>query len=154
MKLVKKYNNLELTIEEKLLNKIANIGIKHCPNEFGGFLVGRYSHDFKSLHIEDFILPIKYKGFPYLFERSVDGIISQFKNLFSQKKQYYIGEWHTHPNSSTQFSQTDLNAMIQTVECETVKIKNPILLILSVDSNKLNDFTFYYYNNKNLLPYE
>jgi len=154
LKLVKKYNNLELTIEEKLLNEMANIGIKHCPNEFGGFLVGRYSKDFKSLNIENFILPKKYKGFPYLFERSVDGIVNQFKNLFSQKKQYYIGEWHTHPNSSTQFSQTDLNAMIQTVECETVKIKNPILLILSVDRNKLNDFTFYYYNNKNLLPYE
>ena len=145
MKLIKKYNNLD---------EIANIGIKHCPNEFGGFLIGNYSQDFKSLHVENFILPIKYKGFPYLFERSIDGMINQFINLFRQKKQYYIGEWHTHPNSSTQFSQTDLNAMIQTVECETVKIINPILLILSVDSHTLNDFTFYYYNNKNLLPYE
>lgn len=154
MKLIKKHKNLELIIEEKLLNEMGNIGIKHCPNEFGGFLVGKYSHDFKSLHIESFILPLKYKGFPYLFERSIDGIINQFKQIFSQNKQYYIGEWHTHPNSSTQFSQTDLNAMIKTAECETVKIKNPILLILSVDNCKLNDYTFYFYNNKKLLSYE
>jgi len=154
LKLVKKQNNLELIIEEKLLKEIGNIGIKHCPNEFGGFLIGKYSNEFKTLHIEDFILPKKYKGFPYCFERSIDDIVYIFKKLFRQKNQYYIGEWHTHPNGSTMYSQTDLNAMIQTVECETVRIKNPILLILSVSSQKLKDYTFYFYNNKKLISYE
>ena len=154
MKLVKKYNNLELIVEEELLKEIANIGMKHCPNEFGGFLTGRYSSDFKTLYIKDYILPKKYKGHPFIFERSIDGMSEIFRKLFNQKNQYYIGECHTHPYGSTVFSQTDLNAMIQTVECETVQIKNPILLILSVSKQNLNSFTFYVYDNKNLIPYE
>ena len=145
---------MRLVIEEGLLKEISDIGIKHCPNEFGGFLIGSYSSDFKMLHIKDYILPKKYKGHPFLFERSIDGIIEIFRKVFSQKNQYYIGEWHTHPYGSTVFSQTDLNAMIQTVECETVQIKNPILLILSVTKQHLNGFEFYFYDNKNLIPYE
>lgn len=154
MKLVKKYNNLELIINDELLIEIANIGIHHYPNEFGGFLIGKYSNDFKTLYIEDYILPKKYKGFPFIFERSIDGIIDIFKKLFNQKNQYYIGEWHTHPDGSTMYSQTDLNAMVQTVECETVQIKNPILLILSVSKQKLNKFTFYFFENNKLISYE
>lgn len=154
MKLVKKYNNIELIIEEELLNKIGNIGVHHYPNEFGGFLIGKYSNDFKTLYIEDYILPKKYKGLPFIFERSIDGIIDIFKKLFKQKNQYYIGEWHTHPDGSTMYSQTDLNAMVQTVECETVQIKNPILLILSVSKQKLNNFTFYFFENNKLISYE
>lgn len=154
MKLVKKHDDLKLIIEEKLLNEIGSIGIKHCPNEFGGFLIGKYSSDFKTLYIEDYILPKKYKGFPFIFERSIEGLIDIFKNIFIQKNQYYIGEWHTHPNSSTMYSQIDLNAMIQSVECETVQIKNPILLILNVSRNNLKDFTFYFYDNKKLIQYE
>lgn len=154
MRITKVYNNLELIIEEKLLNEIGNIGVKHFPNEFGGFLIGKYSNDYKSLYIKSFILPLKYKGSPFLFERSIEGITNQFKKIFKDNNQYYIGEWHTHPNGSTMFSQTDLNAMIETVKCETVQIKNPILLILSVDSKKINDYTFYFYKNEKLMPYE
>lgn len=154
MRLIKKHNDLKLVIEEKLLHEMGLLGIKHYPNEFGGFLIGKYSSDFKILYIENFILPKKYKGHPYFFERSIEGIIDIFKNLFNQKNQYYIGEWHTHPNGSTMYSQIDLNAMIQSVECETVQINNPILLIFSVSKNNLNDFNFYFYDSKKLIQYE
>ena len=66
----------------------------------------------------------------------------------------YIGEWHTHPNGASHYSITDLNAMIETVSCETVQIKNPILLILSVTKNSVRNFTFYYYDNEKLISYE
>lgn len=154
MKLIKKYKDLELIVEEKLLNKLGAIGAKHFPNEFGGFLLGHYSEDFKSVYIDNYLLPKKYKAQPTLFERSIEGTVSRFKKLFKEKNQYYIGEWHTHPNGSTMFSQTDLNAMIETVQCDTVQIKNPLLLILDVNEEELNNYTFYYYNNKNLIPYE
>lgn len=154
MKLKKKYNNIELFIEESILNEMGNLGILHYPNEFGGFLIGKYSSDLKTLLIENYILPIKYNGFPYSFERSIEGIRVAFKNLFSKKKLYYIGEWHTHPGGSTRYSHTDLIAMIKTVECETVKIVNPVLLILAVNKQKMTDYTFYFYENKKLIPYE
>ena len=44
--------------------------------------------------------------------------------------------------------------MIDIVNCDTVNIKNPILLILSVNKVEVTEYTFYYYNNKKLIPYE
>ncbi|WP_276499808.1 Mov34/MPN/PAD-1 family protein [Pontibacter litorisediminis] len=154
MRIVKRYNNLELIIEEELINRLATIGKKHFPNEFGGFLIGRYSESLEALFIEDFILPKKYKGYSSIFERSTDGVVEEFENAFLEKNQYYVGEWHTHPSSSTKYSQTDLMAMIQIAECQTVQIKNPVLLILSVTSQELNDYSFYYYDSKNLILYD
>lgn len=154
MKLINKENKLELIIEDDLLKHLGTIGVTHFPNEFGGFLVGYYADDFKTLFVKDFILPKIYKGSSFGFERSINGLEKIFNKLFNQKKQYYVGEWHTHPNGSTRYSQTDLNAMINTAECETVQITNPILLILSVNKSKMTNYSFYYYEDKQLIPYE
>jgi proteasome lid subunit RPN8/RPN11 len=154
LKFVNKNNGLPLFIEEDLLIKLGQIGIKHFPNEFGGFLIGQYSDDLSAVIVKNYLLPRTYKGFPTSFVWYIDGLVTTFKNLFQEQKQYYIGEWHTHPNGSTAFSQTDLTAMIKTVECDTVNIKNPILLILSVNKTNVQDYTFYFYDNKRLIPYE
>lgn len=154
MRFTNKDKTLNLIIEDDLLDKLSDIGRSHFPNEFGGFLIGSYSTDFKTVHVNDFILPQKYKGFPFSFERYIDGLVESFNKLFKEKQQYYIGEWHTHPNGSTMYSSIDLKAMTEIVECETVQIKNPLLLILSIDETDLKDFTFYYFNNEKLIPYE
>ncbi|MGJ5641524.1 Mov34/MPN/PAD-1 family protein [Formosa sp. S-31] len=154
MRLYNKQRKVELTIDNKLLEKISQIGIQHFPNEFGGFLIGKYSDDFNTLFITDFILPESYKGNRYNFERNSEGMNTFFSTLFKNKKEYYIGEWHTHPNGSTQFSNTDLSAMANIASSSCVNLKNPILLILSVSSDKLNQATFYIYDNRKLLPYE
>jgi integrative and conjugative element protein (TIGR02256 family) len=154
LKLKNTENELELIIEDGLLNRLGKLGVRHFPNEFGGFLIGYYAGNFKTLFVTDCVLPRKYKGSSLGFERSTDGLEKSFKKLFDQKKQYYVGEWHTHPNGSTMFSQTDLKAMINAVECETVQITNPILLILSVGSRKIISYRFYYYDDQRLIPYE
>lgn len=154
MKLIKKHNDLNLYIEEDLIEEIGAIALKHYPNEFGGFLVGKYSSDFKSVEITDVILPKKYKSTPTLFLRSTDGLEGVFQKLFEEKQEYYIGEWHTHPNGSSNYSTTDLDAMIENANCETVQIKNPVLLILNITKSAVRDFTFYYYDNEKLISYE
>lgn len=154
MKLVNKDKDVNLIIDDDLLKHIAQLGIEKFPNECGGFLIGHYSDDSKSLYIKDILLPKKQKGLLYLYERSIDGMKQLFNALFEQKKYYYVGEWHTHPNGSSMYSQTDLNAMIEIENCETVNITNPVLLILSIQDRKLKDFSFYIYNNKGLYRYE
>lgn len=147
--------DVEVQIPEGLLNKIVNTGIKMYPKEYGGFLIGFYSEDFKILHITETILPSEYRNSKYSFERSAKGIKGELKRLYSlNPKQYYVGEWHTHPENSSQFSMTDLNAMIEIAECKTVGINNPTLMIISIGKSKLNDFGFYVYNDKQLLKYE
>ncbi|QIE59291.1 peptidase [Rasiella rasia] len=154
MKLYNKHRKVELIIDDELIDKISKSGVEHFPKEFGGFLVGKYSDDFSSLSITDYILPKSYKGGRYLFERSSKGMKSFFSKLFKKKKEYYVGEWHTHPNGSTRFSDTDLNAMINIESSPSVNIRNPVLLILSVSDKQLNQATFYIYDNKKLIPYE
>ena len=154
MKLRNKVNKLQLIIEDDLLDRLGKLGVSHFPKEFGGFLIGYYADNFKTLYITESVLPKKYKGSSFGFERSIDGLKKSFNRHFIQKKQYYVGEWHTHPNCSTMYSQTDLNAMRNTVECETVQITNPILLILSVSKSKITGYSFYYYEDKRLISYE
>lgn len=154
MKLYNKHKQVELVIDQELLDKIGKTGIENFPNEFGGFLIGKYSDDYKTLFITNYILPKIYKGSRYIFERSSKGIKSILSELFRVKKEFYVGEWHTHPNGYTGYSNTDLNAMINIAGTSSVKIKNPVLLILSVSEKKLNKASFYIYDNKKLSPYE
>lgn len=155
MKLINNQKKVEVIFDDNLLSQLSIIGVKNHPNEFGGFLVGRYEKENKLLIIEETILPKKYKGTPNLFLRSSEGIEEQLKKMYKEKpSKYYIGEWHTHPNGTTNYSQTDLNAMISIENCKTVNIKNPVLLILGVNKVKMTDFSFYIYDNKKLLKYE
>jgi len=64
----------------------------------------------------------------------------------------YVGEWHSHPNCSTQYSSTDLSAMVD-IEKE-VSIENPLLLIVSVKRDELSGHTFYCYKDNKLLEYK
>ncbi|MGV8815960.1 MAG: Mov34/MPN/PAD-1 family protein [Gelidibacter sp.] len=152
--MVKTYDGLDLIFSEVLLNKIGRLGMQHHPNEFGGFLVGKYSEDFKKLYVDDFILPKKYKGHRYTFERSTIGLEEQLEKLFLEKNQYYIGEWHTHPDNSINYSQTDLIAMREIAQYGKVTILNPVLLILSISKLKINAYKFYIYKDKTLLAYD
>ncbi len=154
MKFINSYKNLNLIISEETLSKIAKKGKNFFPNEIGGFLIGYYSLDLKTLYITDFLLPKHYKNNSYLFERSVDGIISIFKKIFKKKKHYYIGEWHTHPNGSTMYSNTDLKAMIKIAKNDKVVIQNPILLILSINIDDSYEFSFYLYVNEKFIKYD
>ena len=147
------HNNLEIVIEESLLKEIEAVALSHYPNEFGGFLLGRYSEDFKSVNIDFIILPKKYKSSPVVFQRSTKNLEQLFKNEYFKNGRYYVGEWHSHPNGSTMYSNTDLNAMIESTGYDEVQIKNPVLLIVSINNKKMQNFTFYHYSEKKLLPY-
>jgi [CysO sulfur-carrier protein]-S-L-cysteine hydrolase len=154
LKYINKKNNTELIIIPELLEKIKDTGKEHYPNEFGGFLFGYYSDCFHKLHLEKVLLPKKYSGFPCLFERSINGIENLFNEIYFEQGLYYVGEWHTHPNGSSTYSNMDLQSMINIERCETVHIKNPILLILSVLEQKIRNYTFYLYSDGGLIEYE
>lgn len=154
MKIINPHKNLCLEYEKALISKIEDLALEHYPNEFGGFLVGYYSDDLKTLVLTDILSPNEFKSYRMLFERSTKGIKEKLLKLFKLKeKRYYVGEWHSHPNASSRYSTTDLNAMKNIANSESVRIKNPILLIISIDNQKMRNYTFYLYNNNTLLEY-
>lgn len=154
MILTNTHNKLKIKFDKALIPKIGKIAIQHFPNEFGGFLIGRYSDNFKIVEIEDIILPISYKNSPTMFQRSTVGLRETFEDEYHKTDRYYIGEWHSHPNASTSYSSMDLKAMIEAVNSPTVSIKNPILLIISTNNKKIINYTFYCLSENKLHKYE
>lgn len=146
--------NLELVISDDLMQNLVDTGLDHLPNEFGGYLIGKYSEDQQTAIITGYILPKEFKATKVLFEPSVKGVEKEFVRLYEDKQEYYIGEWHTHPYGSSRFSNTDLLAMERVVQTDSVCITNPLLLILSLNDHGLKEFTFYCYDNKRLIAYE
>lgn len=140
---------LTLEIDEELLSALVRIGVNHLPNEFGGFLIGNYSENQSNLRITDTILPNKFKGTPYLFERDTAGIESKLKQFYEEKpSKYYVGEWHTHPNNLPIPSNTDINAINSIASHNDVSIKNPIMLIIGYNKTEVSHGFYVKFKNK------
>ena len=154
MNIIKRYKNLKLIIEDSLLESIYQSSVPYYPKEFGGFLLGRYTTDLKTLYIKKSILATSFTSSRVEFTRENNYSEKYFQKLFIDEGMYYIGEWHTHPDNEPWFSTADLNAMLNIQKNQSIQIENPILLILSVTKNKLQDYKFFVLHNDRLEVYE
>lgn len=154
MKFLNKEYGLEIIVNEELIKELHKTCLQYYPNEFGGFLVGNYSLDRKSVFINQSIIPTEYKSTRFSFHRGNRGLKQIFHQLFKmQPSQYYIGEWHSHPDGPASPSNTDLSAFVQIVSHDKVYIENPILLLLSICKTQC-DLCFYVFINQKFLKYE
>ena len=144
-------NDLYVEIQASVLSYIQLQAESEYPNENGGMLAGRYSIDRRTVYIEKVVVPQEKLTTRTTFSRDAKGLERFWEQLVKEGLQY-VGEWHSHPNGSTQYSRTDLEAMID-IEKE-VAIENPLLLIVGVKSGRLSAHTFYCYKNNNLLEYK
>lgn len=145
---------LSLEIKDGLIEKMKKHGKEHYPNEYGGLLVGRYSDDFKSVFIEETVLPKEFKSSRFKFERGAEGLKKVLHDFFKQTPSLsYVGEWHTHPDSTPVPSIMDVNAMNEVVGHKEVLIMNPLLLIIGVTKTTFQ-YAFYVYSNGKMYQYE
>ena len=121
------------------------------PNENGGMLAGRYSVDRHTVYREKAVVRGEKLTGRTTFKRNAKGLEKVWTQLAKMGLRY-VGEWHSHPNGSTQYSNTDLTAMVD-IEKE-VTIANPLLLIVGVRGDGLSAHTFYCYKNNKLLKYK
>ena len=143
-------NNLYIDIKPFVLNQIKLQAEGEYPNENGGMLVGRYSQDKRTVYIEQVIVPTEKYISRSAFTRNYKGLEKDWEQL-SKDGLRYVGEWHSHPNGSTQYSSEDLSAM-RDIENE-VNIENPLLLIVGVTNEGANTHTFYCLKENKLLKY-
>ncbi|MDR7855520.1 Mov34/MPN/PAD-1 family protein [Tissierella sp.] len=117
------------------LNKIAyEKMLKYCtksnPYETGGILLGNYSADQSTANILQATPPPKNsKHLKCNFCRGTDGLQKVLDSAWIQG-QYYIGEWHYHPNSLPIPSSTDINQMISLANDKKLMCPEPILIII------------------------
>ena len=154
MKLICKELGLAIEMRDQLMEQISEAGRQHYPNEYGGLLIGRYSEDNQTVFLNDTVLPKKFKSSPVSFERGSDGMAKILEEYFKQEPpQVYVGEWHTHPNSSPSPSLIDIRAFETIVKHHNVNIKNPVMLILGLTRHSLKA-AFYVFFNQKLYKYE
>jgi integrative and conjugative element protein (TIGR02256 family) len=98
--------------------------------ETGGILLGKYSIDSSVAHILDYSGPpsdSQQRGRSFL--RGVNGLKALIDRQW-KVGQYYLGEWHYHPHSSSTPSQQDIHQMQQIAADPKYKCPEPILLIV------------------------
>ena len=144
-------DDLYIEIQASVFNQIQLQAEGEYPNENGGMLAGRYSVDRHTVYIEKAVVPVEKLTGRTTFKRNAKGLEKVWTQL-AQMGLRYVGEWHSHPNGSTQYSNTDLTAMVD-IEKE-VTIANPLLLIVGVRGDGLSAHTFYCYKNNKLLKYK
>lgn len=151
MKYIQERGELYIVLEATVFNQLAQQAESEYPNENGGMLAGRYSADRKTVYIGQVVTPsVKTTG-RASFERKTDGLDSLWEELAEDGLQY-VGEWHSHPNGSTDYSQTDFDAMSK-IEQE-VAIGTPLLLIIGTKNEGVTSHRFYCFENGKLLPFK
>lgn len=123
-------NKFFVEIDSKLINDIKIECIKAKNNETGGILIGYYSEDQNVAIISRVTGPPKdSKHGKFFFRRGINGLMSIINKEWSLG-QYYLGEWHFHPNSSSTPSIVDNIQMKKFLINKSLKCPEPILLIV------------------------
>jgi integrative and conjugative element protein (TIGR02256 family) len=98
--------------------------------ETGGILLGKYSDDKLVAHILNYSSPSSdSRQGPRSFLRGIKGL-KAFLDQNWEEGQYYLGEWHYHPHSSSIPSEQDIHQMQQIAKNSKYSCPEPILLVV------------------------
>jgi len=129
-------NIFKISISQMLINEFFEMCQSSLPNETGGIITGNYTENYTCANITEVLkAPSDSKSGPTWFFRGTFGMKKKLDMLWKEKRQYYIGEWHYHPNSSSNLSYQDINQMNAISNNDSYKCPEPILLIIGGNSN-------------------
>ena len=127
---------LGVSISQDHIETMANHVAKSFPLETGGIIVGYYTEDLSQAVI------CLITGPPpdsvhgrYTFKRGTKGLKEILKNAQSEK-QFYLGEWHLHPNGTTEPSCQDVNQMKDIAGSKAYNCPEPIMIIIAGNAIK------------------
>ena len=121
------------------------------PYETGGILIGNYSSDQAIANILQITPPPKNsRRSKCTFYRGIDGL-KKILDLAWDQGQYYLGEWHYHPNASSTPSKTDKKQMIILSQDSKLKCPEPILIIVGGYQDNWNVNARVFANNQEIV---
>lgn len=96
-------------------NKILEEFKKATPKETGGILLGHINIKNKIIYVTDIFLPKDNKNDYSTLYKGSEGTCEYLKHIsvITGGMISYVGDWHTHPNSSTVMSGTDKKAILE-----------------------------------------
>lgn len=119
--------------ESLLLGSLKECADSDCQ-ETGGILVGYYTaaHDC-AIVTELSGPPADSIRKPRFFERGTQGIQDWVSRLWQERRHFYLGEWHFHPDGASIPSRDDTEQMKKLSKDKRLKCPEPILLIIGGD---------------------
>lgn len=102
---------------------------KHYPNETGGILIGHYNEDLRiAVVIEARPRASDSEAGRTWFIRGRKGLTRVLRESW-QSGEYYLGEWHSHPNGLASPSATDDSQLLNIARTPAYKCPEPILVV-------------------------
>ena len=144
----------EVVLSGCCFSKMSSFARQNYLRETGSILVGYYSNDGKYAFILD-VSPIAKdsKAFPCAYTRGTKGVQQYYQRLQHNTKgrYHFVGEWHTHPNSSVIPSNCDLQTMFDIAEGRLIGCETPLLLILGGCMNTPEDVGLYWFRDRKMI---
>ena len=135
-----------LALSQDQVTRLVELYSEEYPNETGGILIGHYNEQRDMALVTSIEPPTSdSKSGRTWFYRGFQGLARKLSGLWKQSadaRQYYIGEWHSHPDSSVRPSQRDRAQMLALARTETLYCPEPILLIVGGNS-KIGTYVFF-----------
>lgn len=144
--------SFKVVIPNRVLNEIHGLCKSSYPNETGGILVGLYTEQHNSAIISKLIpAPLDSKGGPTWFVRGINDVKKKLDQLWYKKNEFYIGEWHYHPDNSSNLSNQDVKQMSEISSNDNYKCPEPILLIVGGRQKSWEYSTYVFPKNKKFI---
>lgn len=120
-----------VVVNNKLMSELLSFCIEAQNSETGGILIGYYNESLDTARITKVInAPIDSKCGSNWFHRGVSGLQTLIYEYWIKKAQFYLGEWHYHPNSEPEPSSTDQKQMVEIASSRPYRCPEPVLIII------------------------
>lgn len=142
---------ITLSVPQSLIEEIHNNTINAYPYEVGGYIAGGYSRDGRNIVITHNVISEDQYGAPTTYRTcDMNDVHAQLNDLFEKSKGVidYIGEWHSHPNMTTEYSHTDFSSIQKQAHSKEINTNNPLLMIASIGSGSFEICFRLFYENK------
>ena len=135
-------NKITIFFAEDLLSEVKDLCKEKGNLETGGILVGMYDLDLQSAIITKVLGPPSDSKYGRTtFVRGTKGVKKTLDSLWKED-QYYLGEWHFHPNALPIASSQDISQMNKIAKNVVYKCPEPLMLIIGQDYKEFLE-TFY-----------
>ena len=130
-------NGWYVKISSTLMEQLYSQRREKLPNETGGILIGSYDFSRNVCYIVDSIVsPPDSKEYPNAYIRGCKGILENISRIEEStiENLTYIGEWHSHPTTSTKASSDDM-VLLKSIKDYTCSWGNPGCMLIVGEGN-------------------
>lgn len=135
-----------LKVPMRLLSRMLELSRSAAPKETGGVLVGYY------VEAQDCAIVTEVSEAPpdsrsgrYFFVRGIAGLQQWLDKLWCKERNFYLGDWHSHPGKAPRASPTDILQLEEIAEDESRKCPEPVAILIGGAATDTQDVGAFVY---------